>query len=63
VQSFFDQAGALKLAPKARRPLAGSIGPSTTAAMQQLGLPVDFEATEASLESLIAGLVKCLSRG
>jgi uroporphyrinogen-III synthase len=63
VQSFFDQAGALKLAPKARRPLAGSIGPSTTAAMQQLGLPVDFEATEASLESLIAGLVKRLSRG
>ncbi|HVZ63199.1 MAG TPA: uroporphyrinogen-III synthase [Lacunisphaera sp.] len=55
-QSFFDQAAALKLGPKARRPLAGSIGPSTTAAMKQLGLPVDFEATEASLDGLVAAL-------
>ena len=58
VQSFFDQATALKLAPKAKRPLAGSIGPTTTAAMKQLGLPVDFEAAEASLESLVAALQK-----
>ena len=57
-QSFFDQAGALKLGPKAKRPLAGSIGPSTTATMKQLGLPVDFEAPEASLESLVAALTK-----
>lgn len=57
VQSFFDQAGALKLAAKARKPLAGSIGPTTTAAMKQLGLPVDFEAGEASLDSLVAALV------
>jgi uroporphyrinogen-III synthase len=57
VQSFFDQAAALKLAPKARKPLAGSIGPTTTAAMKQLGLPVDFEAGEASLDSLVAALL------
>ena len=57
-QSFFDQAAALKLGPKAKRPLAGSIGPSTTATMKQLGLPVDFEATEASLDSLVAALLK-----
>jgi uroporphyrinogen-III synthase len=57
-QSFFDQAAALKLAAKARRPLAGSIGPSTTATMKQLGLPVDFEATAATLESLVAALAK-----
>jgi uroporphyrinogen-III synthase len=57
-QSFFDQAAALKLGPKARRPLAGSIGPSTTAAMKQLGLPVDFEATEATLDSFLAALLK-----
>jgi uroporphyrinogen-III synthase len=56
VQSFFDQAAALKLGAKARKPLAGSIGPSTTAAMKQLGLPVDFEATEASLDSLVTVL-------
>ncbi|HVT74687.1 MAG TPA: uroporphyrinogen-III synthase [Lacunisphaera sp.] len=55
-QSFFDQAAALKLGPKACRPLAGSIGPSTTAAMKQLGLPVDFEAAEASLDSLVQAL-------
>ena len=57
-QSFFDQAAALKLGPKAKRPLAGSIGPSTTATMKQLGLPVDFEAAEASLESVVEALVR-----
>lgn len=59
-QSFFDQAAALKLAAKARKPLAGSIGPTTTAAMKQLGLPVDFEAAEPSIDALIAALVKRL---
>jgi len=58
VQSFFDQAAALKLGARARKPLAGSIGPATTAAMKQLGLPVDFEAAETSLESLVAALQK-----
>ena len=60
VQSFFDQAPALKLAAKARKPLAGSIGPTTTAAMKQLGLPVDFEAAEPSLDALVAALLKKL---
>ncbi len=59
-QSFFDQAAALKLGPKAKRPLAGSIGPSTTATMKQLGLPVDFEAAEATLDSLVVALEKKL---
>ncbi len=59
-QSFFDQAAALKLAPKARKPLAGSIGPTTTAAMKQLGLPVDFEAAEPNLDALVAALLKKL---
>jgi len=61
-QSFFDQAAALKLAAKAKRPLAGSIGPSTTATMKQLGLPVDFEAADASLDSLVAALLGKLSK-
>lgn len=61
-QSFFDQAPALKLAAKAKRPLAGSIGATTTAAMKQLGLPVDFEAAEASLDSLVAALKQKLAR-
>lgn len=62
VQSFFDQASALKLAPKAKRPITGSIGPSTTAAMKQLGLPVDFEASAATLDSLVESLAKALTR-
>lgn len=56
-QSFFDQAASLKLAAKAKRPLSGSIGATTTAAMKQLGLPVDFEAAQSSLESLVAALL------
>lgn len=60
-QSFFDQAATLKLGAKARRPLAGSIGPSTTATMKQLGLPIDFEAAEATLESLITALTRKLN--
>jgi len=60
VQSFFDQAAALKLGAKARKPLAGSIGPTTTAAMKQLGVPVDFEAAEPSLDSLVSALQKKL---
>ena len=60
VQSFFDQAAALKLSAKAKRPLSGSIGATTTAAMKQLGLPVDFEAASASLESLVEALTKRL---
>lgn len=63
VQSFFDQAAALKLGAKARKPLAGSIGSTTTAAMKQLGLPLDFEAAEPSFDSLVAALIPKLSRG
>ena len=60
VQSFFDQAATLKLGAKARKPLAGRIGPTTTAAMKQLGVPVDFEAAEPSLDSLVSALQKKL---
>lgn len=60
-QSFADQGDSLKLAPKARAPLFGSIGPTTTAAMKELGLPVGFEATEPSLDSLLASLLKKLA--
>ncbi|WP_415907469.1 uroporphyrinogen-III synthase [Oleiharenicola sp. Vm1] len=59
-QSFFDQAAALKLGAKARRPLAGSIGATTTATMKQLGLPVDFEAPQANLGSLVEALLRKL---
>ncbi len=62
VQSFFDQAAVLKLGAKARRPLAGSIGSTTTAAMKQLGLPVDFEAAAPSFDSVVEALLDKLNR-
>ncbi|MEY3775302.1 MAG: hypothetical protein RLZZ129_2082 [Verrucomicrobiota bacterium] len=63
VQSFAAQAAALQLASGARRPLAGSIGPQTSATMKQAGLPVDFTAKTPGLDALVEALVKRLSRG
>jgi len=60
-QSFFEQAAQLKLGAKARKPLAGSIGSTTSAAMKQLGLPVDFEAAEPTLDSLVDSLKKAFN--
>lgn len=62
VQSFTDQAAALKLAPTAKRPLAGSIGPQTSETMKKVGMPIDFEAKQPSLDALVAALVKKLAR-
>jgi uroporphyrinogen-III synthase len=59
-QSFVDQAAALKLAKDARRPLAGSIGPQTSATMKAAGIPIDFTAKEPGLDSLVEALVKKL---
>ncbi len=60
VQSFVDQAAALKLAKDAKRPLAGSIGPQTSETMKQVGMPIDFEAKTPSLDALVDALVKKL---
>jgi uroporphyrinogen-III synthase len=60
VQSFVDQAAALKLAKTAKRPIAGSIGPQTSETMKKVGMPIDFEAKTPSLDSLVEGLVKKL---
>lgn len=62
VQSFVDQAPALKLAGGAQRPLAGSIGPQTSETMKKVGMPIDFEAKTPSLDSLVEALVKKLGR-
>ena len=61
VESFRQQAVALALRPGALRPLAGSIGAVTTAAMRQVGLPVDFEAAESTLDGLVGALVQKLA--
>lgn len=57
VQSFVDQAAALKLAKDAKRPLAGSIGPQTGETMKKVGIPIDFEAKTPSLDALVDALV------
>lgn len=62
VQSFTDQAGALKLAKEAKRPLAGSIGPQTSETMKKVGMPIDFEAKTPSLEALVEALAKKLAK-
>lgn len=60
VQSFADQAAALKLGKTAKRPLAGSIGPQTSETMMKVGMPIDFEAKTPSLDALVDALVKKL---
>lgn len=63
VRSFVDQAAVLQLAPGARRPLAGSIGPITSETMRSAGMPVDFEAATSSLDGLVEALIAKLLRG
>jgi uroporphyrinogen-III synthase len=60
VQSFADQAGALKLDKTASKPLSGSIGPQTTETMKKVGMPIAFEAKTPSLDALVEALVKKL---
>ncbi|MFI5356859.1 MAG: uroporphyrinogen-III synthase, partial [Opitutales bacterium] len=61
VQSFVDQAAALKLTKGATVPLAGSIGPQTSETMKARGLPIAFEAKTPNLDSLVEALVKRLN--
>lgn len=60
VESFVQQASKLAPRPGATRPLAGSIGPVTTEVMKRVGMPVDFQATEATMDGLVAAVVKKL---
>ena len=57
---FAGQGAAVKLGPRATKPLAGSIGPQTSAAMKAAGIKVDFEAESPGLDEMIAALVKKL---
>jgi uroporphyrinogen-III synthase len=61
VQSFVDQAAALALAAGAKRPLAGSMGPQTSATMREAGMTVDFEAESPGLDGLIEAVVRKLA--
>ena len=61
VESFVRQAAALAPRHGAKRPLAGSLGPVTSDVMRRSGLPVDFEAMEATLDGLVAAVIKTLA--
>lgn len=61
VDAFANQAKHLVLEPQARRPIAGSIGPLTSATMKERGVPVDFVAESPGIDALVAALVRKLS--
>jgi uroporphyrinogen-III synthase len=61
VQSFADQAAALKLGKAATKPIAGSIGPQTSETMKKVGMPIAFTAKTPSLDSLVEAAVKKLA--
>jgi uroporphyrinogen-III synthase len=56
-EAFAGQPDSLAIGPGARRPLAGSIGPQTSAAMRKCGISVDFEAEKPGLDGLLEALV------
>ncbi len=62
VRSWVEQAAALRTGPGARRPACGSIGPLTSEALREAGLPVDFEAPTSNLDALVAATVEALGR-
>lgn len=58
VESFMQQAATLAPRPGAQRPIAGSLGPVTSDAMRKVRMPIDFEAEEATMDGLVAAVVK-----
>ncbi len=62
-QFFSEQAAGLALAPDARRPLLGSMGPQTSATMRKCGMTVDFEANPPGFDAFIEALIKRLGAG
>ncbi len=61
VKSFVDQAAALKLAPDAAIPIAGSIGPITSGSLRDAGIAVAFEAETSTLDALVEALARRLN--
>jgi uroporphyrinogen III methyltransferase/synthase len=61
VENFVAQSGQLQLAKGAQRPKAISMGPVTSAAMKEKGVPIDAEAREQTLDALVEAVVKKLA--
>ena len=62
VSSFAEQSATLALAPAAKTPLIGSIGPQTSETMEKAGMAIAFEAKKPSLDALIEALIANLKR-
>ncbi len=60
VEAFAEQASELQLQKGARLPKAFSIGPMTSEALAGAGIPLEAEAPEASLDSLVEMVVERL---
>jgi uroporphyrinogen-III synthase len=60
-RSFHEQEAVLGLEPGATKPLAGSIGPQTSASLRKCHIKVDFEAATPGIDELIDALVKRLA--
>jgi uroporphyrinogen III methyltransferase / synthase len=60
VESFVAQAPSLALAASAQKPLVGSIGPQTTASLDEHDLSPAFEAPSPGLDALLTALAAAL---
>jgi len=62
VKSFVAQAEAMSPGPETMKPLGVSIGPLTSKAMRECGMPVDVEAEDATIDSMVQALCKRLGK-
>lgn len=62
VEAFVDQANHLQLEKSARIPKAFSIGPMTSEALAGAGIPLEAQASEASLDALVEAVIDRLGR-
>lgn len=53
VDSFVKQAKNLQLAHEAKKPLTCSMGPLTSKSMKAVGVPMDFEAKDHSVDGIV----------
>lgn len=60
VDSFAQQAKNLQLAEGSKQPRSCSIGPQTSKTMQKVGMPVDLEAREHSVDGIVAVILEGL---
>ena len=58
VKNFVDQAKHLLLAEGALRPKTVSIGKITSATMKELGMPVDLQAKDSSLDGMVEAVIQ-----